>query len=60
MDTIQIHGLFGEQALQHVGADAPIGLKHALQKLLSIIMPLNGIVALFMRPSKLCFEILES
>jgi len=32
MDTIQIHsiGLFGEQALLYVGADAPIGLKHAL------------------------------
>jgi len=30
MYTIQIHGLFGEQALQYVGADAPIGLKHAL------------------------------
>jgi len=32
LDTIQIRsiGLFGEQALQYVGADAPIGLKHAL------------------------------
>jgi len=51
LDTIQIHGLFGEQALQYVGADAPIGLKHALQKLLSIIMPLNGIMALFTKLS---------